>query len=156
VTIQDLGSIGEIVAAVATIATLVYLAVQIRQNSVLIRGSTYQASNNWNLSALSAIAQSPEAAATFEKGLSGNEKLAPGERTQFAVIMALLFGGFSQQYESYRAGEINEKQWKRVEQIAKWYLVQSGVQIWWQNGKAILSPAFATHMEQLLGPPEPR
>jgi hypothetical protein len=33
VTIQDLGSIGEFVAAIATLATLVYLAVQIRQNT---------------------------------------------------------------------------------------------------------------------------
>ena len=32
-TIQDLGSIGELVAAIATIATLVYLAIQIRQNT---------------------------------------------------------------------------------------------------------------------------
>ena len=29
-TIQDLGSIGELVAAIATIATLAYLAIQIR------------------------------------------------------------------------------------------------------------------------------
>ena len=32
-TIQDLGSIGELIAAIATIATLVYLAIQIRQNT---------------------------------------------------------------------------------------------------------------------------
>ena len=35
-TIQDLGSIGELIAAVATLATLVYLAVQIRQNSRML------------------------------------------------------------------------------------------------------------------------
>ena len=33
VTIQDLGSIGEFVAAIATVATLVYLAIQIRSNT---------------------------------------------------------------------------------------------------------------------------
>lgn len=103
-TIQDLGSIGELVAAVATVATLVYLAAQIRQNSVLIRSSTYHASNNWNLTALSAIAQSPQTAATFNKGLAGREKLDEGERGQFAVLLTLLFGGFSQQYQSYQAG----------------------------------------------------
>ena len=35
-TIQDLGSIGELVGAVATVATLLYLAVQIRGLSALI------------------------------------------------------------------------------------------------------------------------
>jgi len=33
ITIQDLGSIGELIAAIATIATLAYLAIQIRQNT---------------------------------------------------------------------------------------------------------------------------
>ena len=32
-TIQDWGSIGEILGAIATIATLIYLATQIRQNT---------------------------------------------------------------------------------------------------------------------------
>jgi hypothetical protein len=35
-TLQDLGSIGEFVAAVATVATLAYLALQIRYNTKAI------------------------------------------------------------------------------------------------------------------------
>ena len=37
-TIQDLGSLGELFAAVATIATLIYLARQIRQNTNQLMG----------------------------------------------------------------------------------------------------------------------
>jgi hypothetical protein len=40
VTIQDLGSIGEFVAAIATVATLAYLALGIRQNTESVRLST--------------------------------------------------------------------------------------------------------------------
>ena len=40
-TIQELGSLGEFIAAIATLATLVYLAVQIRQNTKSVRASTY-------------------------------------------------------------------------------------------------------------------
>ena len=36
-TIQDLGSIGELIAAIATVATLIYLAVQIRANTTALR-----------------------------------------------------------------------------------------------------------------------
>lgn len=38
-TIQDLGSIGELIAAVATVATLIYLATQIRQSKEEINQS---------------------------------------------------------------------------------------------------------------------
>ena len=39
-SIQDLGALGELVAAVATVATLLYLAVQIRQNNKNLQEST--------------------------------------------------------------------------------------------------------------------
>ena len=38
--IQDLGSIGELIAAIATVATLAYLAYQIRQNTKTVTAST--------------------------------------------------------------------------------------------------------------------
>lgn len=41
-SIQDLGSIGEFIAAIATILTLVYLALQIRQNTAVSRAAAAQ------------------------------------------------------------------------------------------------------------------
>ena len=41
-TIQDLGSIGELIAAIATVVTLAYLALQIRQNTISTRAATLQ------------------------------------------------------------------------------------------------------------------
>ena len=38
-SLQDIGSIGELVGAIATVATLFYLAVQIRQNTAQLRES---------------------------------------------------------------------------------------------------------------------
>jgi hypothetical protein len=42
VSLQDLGSIGEFVAAIATVETLAYVAVQVRQNTRALRSSTFQ------------------------------------------------------------------------------------------------------------------
>ena len=41
-TLQDLGSIGELVGAAATVATLIYLAVQIRANTGAMRSAAAQ------------------------------------------------------------------------------------------------------------------
>ena len=41
-TLQDLGSVGEFVAAIATLATLIYLATQIRQNSESVKAAAAQ------------------------------------------------------------------------------------------------------------------
>ncbi len=39
-TLQDLGNIGEFVAAIATLITLIYLAAQIRQNTRAVRSAS--------------------------------------------------------------------------------------------------------------------
>ena len=41
-TVQDLGSLGELIAAVATVTTLVYLAIQLKQNTRELRSQTFQ------------------------------------------------------------------------------------------------------------------
>lgn len=46
VTIQDLGSLGELVAAIATVATLIYLAIQIRASNRLARAEASRTPNS--------------------------------------------------------------------------------------------------------------
>jgi hypothetical protein len=42
-SLEDLGNIGEFVAAVAVIVSLIYLAVRIRQNTRVLCSATHQA-----------------------------------------------------------------------------------------------------------------
>ena len=42
-TIEDLGNLGDLIAAIATVATLIYLAQQIRKNSKSVEGASAQA-----------------------------------------------------------------------------------------------------------------
>ncbi len=45
-TIQDLGSIGEVVGAIATVASLIYLAVQVRASNRLARAEASRSPNS--------------------------------------------------------------------------------------------------------------
>lgn len=45
-TIQDLGSLGELIAAVATVATLIYLSIQIRASNRLARAEASRMPNS--------------------------------------------------------------------------------------------------------------
>ena len=67
-TIQELGSIGELIGAIATVATLVYLALQIRQNSFLQR-------QNVRALELSALDQSYRYGADFRALILQDEAL---------------------------------------------------------------------------------
>ena len=92
-SLQDLGSIGELIAAIATVVTLVYLAIQIRHNSrALDRSNEFaQAGSihditllfnelNWRL------ASDGELADIHTRALAG-EDLTPTESTRFVAFV---------------------------------------------------------------------
>jgi hypothetical protein len=83
VTIQELGSIGEFVAAIATIATLAYLAIQIRSSNRLARAEASRSPNS-DLNSLNAsFGTNPAFLAAVRQVLSGatRDELEPVERT---------------------------------------------------------------------------
>ena len=93
-TIQDLGSVGELIAAIATVATLIYLAAQIRQNTSTVATSTYESVfkgfNELNLS----IASDPDLSRILDSGLLDPTSLDKDEEVRFVLIM----GSFSNHY----------------------------------------------------------
>lgn len=92
-SLQDVGSIGELVAAIATVITLVYLSIQVRHNSrALDRSNDFaQASSihditllfnelNWRLAGDAGLAD------IYTRALAG-EALSPTDATRFVAFV---------------------------------------------------------------------
>ena len=101
-TIQELGSIGELVGAVATIATLVYLATQIRQNSKIITASTAASTRERQIEVSRIIGTNVEAARVWRVGLSDRAALTADEMQQLDGLVHL---SFTSLLETYRNGQ---------------------------------------------------
>lgn len=103
-TIQDLGSIGEFVAAVASVVTLAYLALQIRANTTAIRAEGRRAAANSAGAMRVAIAQDGELARMFNVGLADYSKLTPEEKTRFVLAFSDFVTAASSAYEEVALG----------------------------------------------------
>jgi len=90
VTIEQAGSIGELVAAIATVATLGYLAVQIRSSAAATREESRRAARSASAAVNLAIGQNADLAEIFNRGLADFQSLAPREATQFQFIFSEL------------------------------------------------------------------
>jgi hypothetical protein len=93
VSLQDLGILGEIVAAVATVATLVYLSIQVRHNSqALARSNDFARANSIHNLTLSfnelnwKLAGDGELADIHTRALN-HESLTPAEATRFLAFV---------------------------------------------------------------------
>jgi hypothetical protein len=87
VTIQELGSLGELIAAVATVVTLIYLATQIRHNNKALDETTSAAVNASYASINSRISSDEQFAELFIRGRRDLGSLNPVEFERFRAFI---------------------------------------------------------------------
>ena len=127
-TLESLGNVGEFVGGLAVIISLLYLALQIRQNSKTVRVAAYQSFNEANDRVLLAMAQGPPAAETMTKGLPDLRALDPAENFQFTTLVVSLLNSLQTAYFQHRDGLLPDDLWRRHRAIARWWLSHPGVQ----------------------------
>ena len=109
--IQELGSISEIIAGIATVVTLAYLALQIRQHSKSSRADAARGTVDGD-PAMLAVAQDQELTKIFVDGLSDFTALNPYEQTRFAYTFGTMIGGVARNYVNVELGIIEEGHFK--------------------------------------------
>jgi hypothetical protein len=130
-TIEDIGNVGELIAAIATVITLVYLALQIRQNTKSVQGSAIQSHVNLELVTYALIAQHAD---VFERGGANVSDLNGAERIVFEQLVASVMSVMDNAYSQYQSQLFSGSNFI----IADWqqtYLKLPGFQSVWDEMK---------------------
>ena len=148
---QAVSGISEIVSAVVVVISLLYVAVQIRQNT---KATRYQATQNL-ISAMSdahfRISENGELAALCRKGQFNRGALNEDEQMRFNMWLFSTFNQYDFAYHQYLAGELDEKIWKKMEyELPLWIGSLAGVGAWWQQDKVRMSKDFADYVDSKL------
>ncbi len=147
-TIQDYGSIGEIVGAIATVATLLYLAVQIRTNTRAVRASTHH-SNSQGWSELNAaLGADIEASRILLEGGRAYTDLQADERFRFTLLMRAILQRHEDEFFQIQEGLIAPHQLKK--QLLASALSEPGVREWWMRNCEHFSSSFQEHVGAML------
>ncbi|GAB5452922.1 MAG: hypothetical protein Hals2KO_32500 [Halioglobus sp.] len=147
-TIQDWGAIGEILGAIATVATLIYLATQLRQNTRALQAtsmdSTTQAANDIRAS----LFMDRAITEIYRKGLQNIEDLDEIDRERFRLIMTNALWAFWNTYTQSQLG--GRQSWDSQKNIARRFLSQPGGVWFWQNYRGEFEPEFQSEIDNIL------
>ncbi len=154
-TLQDLGNVGEFIAAIGVVVSLVYLAFQIRQNTRSVRAASYHAvvTNLSNLSA--AVGRDAPVADLFVRGQSDLQALSPTEQRQFALLLIGVFRNFENIFYQFNQSMIDEVVWAGWKHRITRYFWQPGVQAWWPTWRDDCHPDFKEFLEGSNRPSAP-
>ena len=147
-SIQDLGSLGELIAAAATIATLFYLAVQIRQSTKATMAATFDAIlAQWREHIRVTFVTHPENLDIWRKGLADFDSLSGHEQARFSFILSEEQLFVANMVQHAERGNINHAQLEPWLDYFSGELRTPGGTAWWKSFSAILDPQFAETME---------
>jgi hypothetical protein len=158
-TIQDLGDIGDLIGGIAVVATLIYLAAQVRQNTAMITAQTVQASVDATQRVLLFRAEQPALRALFRKARTG-ENLTQDELEVLASYLQAVFMNFQARLMHHERGLFDQSVNESYELILRDYLVLDFVQRWWSFARELYGAAFRDHCDALIeelarGEPQP-
>ena len=146
-TAQLLANFGEFFGAIAVVATLVYLARQLRQNTAGVQATAYQTwvGANLQLNLATTEKRLSEAAA---KGIYDSKNLDQDSFFMFALWNHGVFQMIQATDYMYRMGAIDEVLWEGEISRAAGHLGLPGVRQWWDaGGRTQLAPHFVDLVE---------
>ena len=152
---EALGAIGEIIGAAAVLITLVYLAVQIRQNTRQIgdstralrltsRDTTQQAFSRWRH-----FVSEPEAADLYLRGCADYGSLFLAERFRFGIFLQDLLLSYEALHQQIPESLYEREVWdQRQIPILAHLFRQPGVRNGWEQNKLMFLPDFAAAIDR--------
>ncbi len=156
-SLEDLGNIGEFVGAVAVVVSLVYLALQIRQNTSQLHQNTdvVRADAELHNARLAAefnahLADNGELSELWRLGMAEPGKMTGAQQIRFGFMMADLFYRLEGLFRQYRRGFLAPDAWEAWDRLMSRLLGASLVLSWWRGQQHPFSAAFREHVDTLV------
>ena len=149
-TLQDLGSIGEFVAALATVATLVYLAVQIRQNTTTVRTSSHHAGSTAWSDLIARIAADSTLSEIYHTGRMSPDELSKQDARRFDLVFDAMLAQIENFYIQYASGQLPQSNQDRFVEILRAQARTPGFQRYWPRRRDSFTAEFVDYIEQEL------
>ena len=121
-----IAAVGELLGASAVLVTLIYLAVQIRQNTSAVATATYESTmtgfNDINI----VVASNPALASVLDRGCQNPDSLSAEEVVQFNFLLRCYSNQWWKLFKLYERGSLPAAEWGIFAKEAAQFLEQPG------------------------------
>jgi hypothetical protein len=146
-TAQLLGNLGEFIGAIVIVATLIYLTLQVRQNTNALHAQTRQSLLSAGQTELFAMIENPDILLVMLK----KEPLTAQEHIRLGFWLAGSMRSREFAWLQYQKGVIDEVQWHTEALAIQNLLLAPAGRGWWESiGRKIFSAEFARFVDDLV------
>jgi hypothetical protein len=153
---QAVSAVAEVAGAIAVVASLLYLAMQVRQNTKQARLAAQQATVHELGHALRAQAHDRQWAELLSRAIQGLDGLDPVERVQFLSHVGSIFRLYESAYHHYRDGVLDPRFWRGFERAIRDVIGYPGLREALAHRRHHLTDDFAAFLDTLAASGSPR
>jgi hypothetical protein len=147
---EMISAIGSVVAAIGVIPSLIYLAVQLRQqNKERRRAGINILTAQWG-DLVKTAQESREFAEVFLRGIQSFQSLDAAEKLRFSAFFTRFTRNAEGMFIYYRDGALDKALWEAVERTMNDYFAYPGVREWWATRKHWLTDEFRAVVEPII------
>lgn len=143
-----IGAIGEIIGAAAVVASLVYLAVQIRsQNREARMASVHQVVEGYRTSI--SWLKDPSMASVFIDAMENYDALTAKDRLQFDMYVTNTMRAFEEAYVQWKAKRLDDDTWEAAMAPVKDVVATETFEKFWARRKHHFRKDWAEYIDKL-------
>ncbi len=149
-SIMELGALGEFVGAFAVVATLLYVGLQVRQNTKAVRGAAAHNATQSLQSWYVAIATNPQAAHVFRRGMSDPSALSEDDAFVYLMNVHSAMLGYQNVFFLGTEGTLDASLYLAMSATMVAVVPTPGFQWYWKQRADFFTPEFRVFVEELM------
>ena len=148
VKLEAVNAIAQLIAAIGVIASLFYLAAQIRQNTRSMRAVVVDSLAHSLVDLLGPHAQNPESLRAFSVVTENWNAASDEDRARTLSLIFALFKLFENAWFQQRQDTLDRQQWEGWDAYIRIYYHRPGVKTWWTMRRAAFAAGFRDYLEK--------
>lgn len=150
-TLEQASLVAQIVSAIAVIASLIFVGVQLSQATAAIRGSSSEAHAALYTELVHSIIDNADFARIWSTGLTDPKALSEDEWVRFVAYSSALFRQYETSRLQWQKGRLDTEHWHTVERQAASFGDLPGLKAAWKVRGHWYSDDFRQWFENLHG-----
>jgi hypothetical protein len=114
--LQDWSHVADIVSGIAILFTLIFLIVEVRENTDIVRAGAYDRNLDSLNDVKAILAENPQLAKNYQavdRGEWGD--LSADDQFQIRVVFEMFFGVYEKTYFAKKYGHLGDSEWGRIQ-----------------------------------------
>ena len=136
-TLSEITNLAEIVGTIAIVVSLIFVGLQIRQNTRQIEAASYQTGITF-IDAVNNLATNPDSAGLIIKGLQDFDALTKVEKARFDGRLYNVMNKFFLARQVYLQGSLSREVYETYEDLLARLMRSPGAALWWAKTKYII------------------